>query len=28
VLFENLSPRAAGEALMQRDPKNELEGLL
>jgi glycerol-3-phosphate dehydrogenase (NAD(P)+) len=28
VLFENLSPRAAGAALMQRDPKNELEGLL
>lgn len=28
VLFEGLSPAVAGEALMQRDPKHELEGLL
>jgi glycerol-3-phosphate dehydrogenase (NAD(P)+) len=28
VLFEGLSPREAGEALMQRDPKRELEGFI
>ncbi len=28
VLFEGLSPVAAGELLMQRDPKAELEGIL
>ena len=28
VLFEGLSPREAGLALMQRDPKHELEGVI
>jgi glycerol-3-phosphate dehydrogenase (NAD(P)+) len=28
VLFEGLSPREAGAALMQRDPKRELEGFV
>ncbi len=28
VLFEGLSPREAGAALMQRDPKSELEGFV
>ncbi|MGH2352071.1 MAG: NAD(P)H-dependent glycerol-3-phosphate dehydrogenase [Chloroflexota bacterium] len=28
VLFEGLSPQEAGRALMQRDPKRELEGFL